>query len=145
MVEMAGSFAAPSGLLQGSETILLVEDEDMVRDLAQRILLQSGYTVLEARDAVEAIQVCEQHGAPIHLMMADIVLPGGVNGPHLAKQLGTSRPEMQVLYVSGYIDNAVVQYGVLDPGVAFLQKPFTPVALARKVREVLDASPLEQR
>lgn len=138
--EMPGSFAVPTGLLQGSETILLVEDEDMVRALARRILLQSGYTVLEARDADEAIQLCAHHSTPIHLVMTDVVLPGRMSGPDLVKHLKTSRPEIQVFYVSGYTDDAIVHHGVLDPEVAFLQKPFTPEALARKVRKVLDAS-----
>jgi len=140
VAETPRPFAVPVELVQGSETILLVEDEDMVRDLAQRILLQSGYTVLEARDADEAIRLCEQQRAPIHLMMTDVVLPGGMSGPDLVKHLKTSRPEIRVLYVSGYTDNAIVYHGVLDPGVTFLQKPFTPDDLARKVRQVLDAA-----
>jgi PAS domain S-box-containing protein len=127
-------------LPQGSETVLLVEDEDMVRELARRILQRSGYTVLEARQARDAIAICARHETPIQLLITDVVMPGGMSGRDLAEHLATSRPEMQVLYISGYTDDAIVRHGMLDEGVAFLQKPFTPDALARKVRQVLDVS-----
>ncbi|MCD6554092.1 MAG: GAF domain-containing protein [Anaerolineae bacterium] len=123
----------------GRETILLVEDEDMVRDLARRVLLQRGYTVLEARHGREAFQICEQHRGPIHLLVTDVVMPL-MNGRELAKRLTTLHPEMKVLYISGYTDNIIIHHGLLEPGMAFLQKPFTPAALAHKVRQALDTS-----
>jgi PAS domain S-box-containing protein len=126
------------GSSQGSESILLVEDESMVRDLAHRILLDDGYTVLVTRHGEEAIQVCEQYAGPIHLLVTDVVIPGGMSGPELAQRLVALRPDMRVLYMSGYPDKAIVHHGVLDPGTSFLDKPFTPSALTGKVREVLD-------
>jgi PAS domain S-box-containing protein len=122
--------------LRGSETILLVEDEDVVRALAQRVLRRQGYTVLEARHASKALQICKQHKSQIHLMVTDVVIPGGMSGRELAKRLVESRPGMRVLYMSGYTDNAAVDRSVLEE--AFLRKPFTPDALVRQVREVLD-------
>jgi len=136
--ESLRSSAARPGLLQGTETVLLVEDEGMVRQLARRILERSGYTVLAARRADEAIRICEQYKEPIHLMLTDVVMPGGMSGRDLAERVTESRPEMRVLFTSGYTDNAIVHHGVLDEGVAFLQKPFTPDMLARRVRQVLD-------
>ena len=137
--ELTGPDSVDMDLPQGSETILLVEDEDMVRDLTRRVLLRIGYTVLEACHARDAIQVCQQHEGLIHLMITDVVMPGGMSGRDLAERLAGSRPKMRVLYMSGYTDDTIVYHGVLDAGVAFLQKPFTPDSLARKVREVLDA------
>lgn len=129
----------PIKLLRGSETVLLVEDEKAVRALVRRVLRQSGYTVLEAQQANKALRICRQYEEPIDLLITDVVLPGGTSGPDLARDLKGTHPEMEVLYISGYTDNAIVHRGVLDPGVAFMQKPFTPAALARKVRQVLDA------
>jgi two-component system, cell cycle sensor histidine kinase and response regulator CckA len=126
--------------VRGSETILLVEDENPVRALIRSTLQANGYTVLEAHDGKHAIQVCEQHKGPIHLLVTDVVMPG-MGGRDLEERLKPSRPNMKVLFMSGYTDKAIVHHGELDPGTAFLQKPFTPDALARKVREVLD-SPL---
>jgi PAS domain S-box-containing protein len=137
--EAAQRIQVPTESLQGREIVLLVEDADVVRDLARLVLLQRGYTVLEARDGEEAIQICEQHEGPVHLIVTDVVMPGGMSGRQLAERLATLRPEMKVLYMSGYTDNAIVHHGVLEPGMAFLQKPFAPEALARKVRETLDA------
>jgi PAS domain S-box-containing protein len=125
---------------RGFESILLVEDENMVRDLAHRILLDDGYTVLVTRHGAEALQICEQHSGPIHLLVTDVVMPGGLSGRELADRLKSLRPEMKVLYMSGYPDKAIVHHGVLDPGIAFLDKPFTPTALTQKVREVLDTT-----
>lgn len=124
----------------GWETIVLVEDEELVRDLAQRILIGEGYTVLKAKDSKEAHRICAAHQGPIHLLLTDVVLPGGRNGVQLAKELTASHPNMKVLYMSGYTDNTILRHGVLDPGVAFLAKPFTLNSLIGRVREVLDAS-----
>ncbi len=122
---------------RGTETLLLVEDEDVVRFLTREILVGQGYTVLEASRGDEAIRICTQHGGPIHLMVTDVVMPG-MSGPQVAKALQPLRPEMKVLYVSGYTDDAIVHHGILTSGLAFLQKPFAPESLARKVREVLE-------
>ncbi len=121
----------------GTETILLVEDEDELRSVAREMLEMHGYTVLEAGHPDEALLVAERHSGPIHLLLTDVVMPK-MSGRDLAQRLGPLRPEMRVLYVSGYTDDAIVHHGVLDPGTAFLEKPFNPDDLARKVREVLD-------
>jgi two-component system, cell cycle sensor histidine kinase and response regulator CckA len=123
---------------RGTETVLLVEDEAAVRSLVRDILESNGYVVLEASRAVEALEASQQHEGPIQLLLTDVVMPD-IGGRKLADRLKASRPEAKVLYMSGYTDTAIVQHGLLEPGVAFLQKPFTPEALSRKVREVLDA------
>jgi PAS domain S-box-containing protein len=122
---------------RGTETVLLVEDEAAVRSFVREILQSNGYVVLEASQAGEALEACERHAAPIHLLLTDVVLPA-TSGPELAGRLKSLRPEAKILYMSGYTDNAVVHHGVLEPHVALLQKPFTPAALLRKVREVLE-------
>jgi CheY-like chemotaxis protein len=137
-VESLQPSAASTEMARGSETILVVEDDQGVRTLARDVLEMDGYTMLEARHGEEALRVCEQHEGPIHLLVTDVVMPG-MSGRQLAERLEPMHPEMKVLYVSGYTDNAIVRHGVLEPGLAFLQKPFTPSALTRKVREVLDA------
>jgi two-component system, cell cycle sensor histidine kinase and response regulator CckA len=129
--------AGPLTTLRGSETLLLVEDEDVLRGLVRRVLERHGYTVLEASDGEEALALCEQHDGVIHLVVSDVVMPR-MGGRELAERLSAVRPELQVLYVSGYTDDDVVRHGLLDPRMAYLQKPFTPEALARKIREVLD-------
>jgi PAS domain S-box-containing protein len=121
----------------GSETILVVEDEEAVRSLVRRVLESKGYVVLTASSAEEAARMCEHQQTKINLLLTDVVMPG-MNGQKLAQLLGLSRPEMKVLYMSGYTDNSIVHHGVLDASTAFLQKPFTPDAVLRKVREVLD-------
>jgi two-component system cell cycle sensor histidine kinase/response regulator CckA len=126
----------------GRETVLLVEDDDAVRDLARDILQATGYTVLEARQGAEALGMSERYTGPIHLMLTDVVMPG-MSGRQLADRLAVLRPTTKVLYMSGYTDNAIVHHGVLDPGTEFLQKPFTAPVLTRKVREILDDKPAE--
>ena len=128
--------AAPRG---GAETVLLVEDEPLVRALARKVLQRAGYHVLTAGSGAEALDVADQQKEPIHLLLTDVVMPG-MSGRDVMRQLAPKRPGMKVLYVSGYADEAVARHGVLDPGTGFLQKPFTPQALAHKVREVLDGS-----
>jgi len=134
----------PPGITQqparrGSETVLLVEDEDGVRALMRQVLHKHGYNVLESRHGGEALLMCERHCGKIDLLLTDVVLEQ-MSGRELAERLIKVRPEMKVLYVSGYADDAIVHHGVLNAGVAFLQKPFTTEALARKIRYVLDGS-----
>jgi PAS domain S-box-containing protein len=124
--------------LRGSETVLLVEDDEQVRAVARGILRRHGYRVLEARNGGEAMLLCESHAQPIHLLISDVVMPL-MSGPELAQRLAQGRPEMKVLCMSGYTDDSVVRHGVMDSDIAYLQKPITPEALTRKVREVLDA------
>jgi len=121
----------------GHETILLVEDEQAVRNIARDVLQAQGYTVLEAKHGRDALLISELYSGPIHLLLTDVVMPE-MSGRELANRLAPLRPTMPIIYMSGYTDAAVVHHGVLDPGTIFLQKPFTPDALARKIRQVLD-------
>jgi len=121
-----------------TETILLVEDEPGVRKLVREMLARRGYTVLAPENSADALAIGKKHRGPIHLLLTDVVMPN-LGGRELARRLGQSRPAMKVLYMSGYTDAAVVHNGVIEPGAAFLQKPFTAELLERKIREVLDA------
>ncbi len=132
------------GSLRGTETILLVEDEDQVRLVASTILRKQGYRIFEARHAGEALLLCEGQSDEIHLLLTDVVMPR-MSGPELAKRLVQIRPRMRVLCMSGYTDDSIVRHGVLQADIAYLQKPITPQTLAKKVREVLDAPPGVQR
>jgi signal transduction histidine kinase len=124
---------------KGCETILLVEDAALVRTLARQVLETAGYRVLEAESGEAALRICESiNGTRIDLLLTDVVMPG-MSGNDMSKILLAKQPDMPVLYMSGYTDDAIVQHGVLEPGINFLQKPFSPGALAVKVREVLDA------
>ncbi len=133
----APHFESQQGMPSGSETILLVEDADSVRELVRRTLQNQDYTVLEARDGQQALQIASLHTGPIHLLLTDVIMPG-ISSKTLIEQVTQAHPDIRVLLISGYTDNAIMQYGVLKPGVAFLQKPFSPLDLARKVRRVLD-------
>jgi signal transduction histidine kinase/DNA-binding response OmpR family regulator len=128
-----------TGAQPGTETVLLVEDEDMVRQLARYALLENGYQVLEARNGRDALTICKDRGDSIDLLLTDVVMPGKLSGRELAKQLETQYPQMKVLYMSGYTDDTIVRHGIMDANLAFLQKPFSPTTLTRKVREVLDS------
>ena len=130
----------PPATLRGSETILLVEDQEQVRTVAAGILKRSGYLVLTAENATEALRLGAGHAGVIHLLLTDVVMPQ-MSGPELAQQLIGARPELKVLCMSGYTDDSVVRHGALDRGIAFLQKPFTPESLTRRVREVLETKP----
>jgi CheY-like chemotaxis protein len=138
-VEAAAVKPAAAVLLpeSGSETVLLVEDEEVVRGLARTILTMHGYRVLEAREGGEALRICEGHAGSIHLLLTDVIMPG-MSGRQVADRVQALRPEVRVLYMSGYTDDAVLRHGVLAAEMAFLPKPFTPEGMARKVREVLD-------
>jgi two-component system cell cycle sensor histidine kinase/response regulator CckA len=123
----------------GSETVLLVEDEESVRQLVRETLEAKGYKVLEADHGAAALQIASDYHGPIDMLITDVVMPG-MSGRELSEQLSASDPDMKILYLSGYHEDAVVHQGVLEPGTSFLQKPFTLQALARKVREVLGSA-----
>ena len=125
--------------LDGQETVLLVEDQPEVRQAVRDMLQRYGYTVIEASRGEEALLVIEQHVGPVHLLLTDVVMPS-MTGRELASRLLASHRDVRVLYMSGYTNEAIVRHGSLEQGVAFIQKPFTPPELARRVREVLDAA-----
>ncbi|TAJ22473.1 MAG: PAS domain-containing hybrid sensor histidine kinase/response regulator [Nitrospirae bacterium] len=130
----------PSKLPQGTETILLVEDDPGIRELVREMLQISGYTVLEARHGIEAWMIGKQYAGPIHLLVTDVVMPQ-MSGHAVADRLTPLHPEMRVLYISGYTDDAISHHGVVDSGQDFLQKPFNPAILVQKVRDLLDTPP----
>ncbi|MBW3630493.1 MAG: PAS domain S-box protein, partial [Gemmatimonadetes bacterium] len=125
----------------GIETVLLVEDEAAVRVLVRRVLDRNGYRVLEASSGPDALRLLETNTEPIHMLLTDVVMPG-MSGRELADRLAPEYPQMSILYMSGYTDEAIVHHGVLDPGIALIEKPFTPEVLLRQVREILDAAPV---
>ena len=122
---------------RGHETVLLVEDEAIVRRFGERALTISGYTVLTAADGPEALQALERHGQPVDLLLTDVVMPG-MSGRQLAQEVARRKMARRTLYISGYTDEAVGRHGILSPGLAFLNKPFSHETLARKIREVLN-------
>ena len=130
---------APPVERRGSETILLAEDEEDVRELAREFLTKTGYVVLQARNGAEALNIAAQHPGPIHLLLTDVVMPT-MGGPELADRLAPTRPGIRVLFMSGYAEYAAVKHEIIDRGSAALQKPFALEALGRKVREVLDGA-----
>jgi PAS domain S-box-containing protein len=137
--ELLPAIQPPAARIQGTETILLVEDDPQVRDLAAAVLASCGYTVLVADSARAVVSKSDEHKGDIHLLLTDVVMPGS-GGREVANQILARRPNIKVLYMSGYATNAIVHHGVLEPGTFFLQKPFTPAALSAKVREVLDSA-----
>ncbi len=120
----------------GSHTILIVEDDAALLQVTRRSLEEAGYTIFAAASGAKAMHISENHLGPIHLMVTDVIMPR-MSGTDLGASISRRRQEMNVLFVSGYTDNAIVHHGVLEPGLAFLQKPFSPKTLARKVSEVL--------
>ena len=136
-IDLIKSRPTQAELPQGSETILLVEDEESVRTFAHKTLKGYGYIILEASNGEEALRLAQGHGRKINLLLTDVVMPQ-MSGKELADRIKILWPDIKVLFASGYTDNAIVHHGILESGIHFLQKPFTPEALARKVREVLD-------
>ncbi len=137
---VAAKAAGPAPVDRGSETILLVEDEEQVRAITRSILTRNGYQVLEAKGPADALTLCERFAGTIHLLLTDLVMPK-MSGRELAEKLSPKRRGMRVLFMSGYTHDTVVHHGVLEASIAFLQKPLTPESLTRKVREVLDGPP----
>jgi two-component system, cell cycle sensor histidine kinase and response regulator CckA len=133
----------PSGGVAGSETILVVEDDPRLRALDERILKRYGYTVLIAASASDAIRILTEHRAPIHVVVTDVIMPGE-SGRTVGDWVARNKPKTKVIYMSGYTDDAISRHGVLEPGAQFLQKPFSPEALARKIRQSLSL-PTEAR
>jgi CheY-like chemotaxis protein len=129
--------ARPAVIARGDEIVLLVEDDEQVRELTNTILVSCGYTVLVAENASGVEKMCGQKEIEIDLLLTDVVMPG-ISGREVASRVSVRWPGIKVLFMSGYTENSIVHHGVLDSGTHFLAKPFTPTALANKVREVLD-------
>ena len=134
-----GAESRPKNVQRGSETILLVEDDPQLRALSSSVLAHCGYKVLVAGRTRGGLAICRSNQRDIRLLITDVIMPG-MNGRQLAEQILQISPDVRVLYISGYTNNAIVHYGVLDTGLWFLPKPFTLSALVAKVREVLDSS-----
>jgi CheY-like chemotaxis protein len=134
----AGVRPLPPDRLRGSETILIVEDEAVVLDILREVLTGHGYKVLTAANGEEGLRILSSHPGPIHLLLTDVVMPM-MAGPDLSDRAADMHPETRTLFISGYTEHTVIRHGVSGRGAGFLQKPFTPEAVARKVREVLDA------
>jgi CheY-like chemotaxis protein len=129
---------------RGSETILLVEDEKGVRELAREYLRTCGYQVVEAEDGHTALELAAMHAGSIDLLMTDVVMPG-ISGKELAERVKSQRPGIKVLYMSGYTDQSVVKHGILETDAVLLQKPFTMATLALKLREIFSEEPVSIR
>jgi PAS domain S-box-containing protein len=142
--ESTGAQNRPNSVQRGTETILLVEDDPQLRQLSSSVLAHCGYKMLVASTPEEGIEICRSNHRDIRLLVTDVVMPG-MNGRQLAEQIQQVSPNVKVLYISGYTSNAIVHYGVLDPGLSFLPKPFTLSALVAKVREVLDSGPAQEK
>lgn len=124
----------------GTETLLIVENEGAIRNLLQMALRKDGYTVLAAESGREALEIVRDHDGAIHLLITDVMMPD-MDGPELVRQLATVRPGTRTLFMSGYMDEALGEHGILPMHVNFIQKPFSPRAIAEKVRDILDNGP----
>jgi two-component system cell cycle sensor histidine kinase/response regulator CckA len=138
-VQASAPIAATKSARGGTETVLLVEDEESVRELVKETLESKGYKVLQAEQGDAALNIAASHSGRIDILISDVVMPG-ISGRELAKKLAETHPDIKILYVSGYTEEAIIHQGVLEPGTAFLQKPFTLQALSRKVQDVLHPS-----
>jgi len=125
--------------ISGTETLLIVENEAAIRNLLQMALRKNGYTVLAAESGREALDLVSTHSGPIHLLITDVMMPD-IDGPELVRRLSVIRPETRTLFMSGYMDDALGEQGVLPSSVNFIQKPFSPSTIAQKVREILDGT-----
>ena len=125
--------------ISGTETLLIVENEAAIRNLLQMALRKNGYTVLAAESGREALDLVSTHSGPIHLLITDVMMPD-IDGPELVRRLSAIRPETRALFMSGYMDDALGEQGVLPSSVNFIQKPFSPSTIAQKVRDILDGT-----
>ena len=137
-LESAGEPERQAEMVSGSETILLVEDDQVLRTFVRDLLMERGYDVVKAANAEEALRWAERYQGPIHLLLTDVIMPG-LNGRQLAERIGTLRPDTKILFMSGYTGDIVIRYGLQEMGAEFIQKPFEPESLERKVRAMLDA------
>jgi CheY-like chemotaxis protein/anti-sigma regulatory factor (Ser/Thr protein kinase) len=132
-----GEVHAAGGLVGGSETILVVEDDERLRDMVVRILGRAGYSLLAAEGGQDALDLLARKQAPVHLLLTDVVMPG-MSGRDLADEVAVLRPEIRILFMSGYTDDMLSVHGVLKPGIELIQKPFTPAELTQRIRHLLD-------